>query len=128
MSFHIKSEQSNDVAVLQCAGRIVRGEAIHFLKDAVVSLKNPRVVVLDLTEVTMLDGGGLGMLVFLHRWTRDQGIQLKLVNPSLFVREMLDRTRLSCVFNISSVDDAVEILCTSNHVELHEPRAERAVA
>lgn len=128
MSFHIKSEQSNDVAVLQCAGRIVRGEAIHFLKDAVVSLKNPRVIVLDLTEVPMLDGGGLGMLVFLHRWTRDQGIQLKLVNPSLFVREMLDRTRLSCVFNISSVDDAVEILCTSNHVELHEPRAERAVA
>jgi anti-anti-sigma factor len=128
MSFHIKSEQSNDVAVLQCAGRIVRGEAIHFLKDAVVSLKNPRVIVLDLTAVTMLDGGGLGMLVFLHRWTRDQGIQLKLVNPSLFVREMLDRTRLSCVFNISSVDDAVEILCTSNQVELHEPRAERAVA
>ena len=128
MSFHIKSKQSNDVAVLQCAGRIVRGEAIHFLKDAVVSLKKPRVIVLDLTEVTILDGGGLGMLVFLHRWTRDQGIQLKLVNPSIFVREMLDRTRLSCVFNISSVDDAVEILCTANQVDLQEPRLARAVA
>jgi anti-anti-sigma factor len=128
MSFHIKSEQSNDVAVLQCAGRIVRGEAIHFLREAVISLQKPRVIVLDLTEVTMLDGGGLGMLVFLHRWTRDRGIQLKLVNPSTFVREMLDRTRLSCVFNVSSVDDAVEILCTSVHVEQPEPRVERAVA
>jgi anti-anti-sigma factor len=113
MSLHIKSEQTGDVAVLQCAGRIVRGEAIHFLKDAVTGLKQPRMVVLDLTEIEMLDGGGLGMLVFLHRWTRDNDIQLKLVNPSSFVREMLDRTHLTCVFNISSVDDAVEILCTS---------------
>jgi len=113
MALQIKSEQTGDVAVLQCAGRIVRGEPIHFLKDAVTSLKQPRVVVLDLTEVEMLDGGGLGLLVFLHRWTRDKGIQLKIVNPSTFVRELLDRTRLSCVFNISSVEDAVEILCTS---------------
>jgi anti-anti-sigma factor len=85
-------------------------------------------VVLDLTDVEMLDGGGLGMLVFLHRWTRDHGIQLKLVNPSTFVREMLDLTHLSCVFNISSVEDVVEILCTSIHTDQSEPRIERAVA
>jgi anti-anti-sigma factor len=125
MSFKIKSEQAGDVAVLQCAGRIVRGEAIHSLKHAVTSLKQPRVVVLDLTDVEVLDGGGLGTLVFLHRWTRDNGIQMKIVNPSTFVREMLDRTRLSCVFNISSVEDAVEILCTSFTAER---RTDRAVA
>jgi anti-anti-sigma factor len=125
MSLHIKSEQTGDVAVLQCAGRIVRGEALHFLKDAVTGLSQPRVVVLDLTEVDMIDGGGLGMLVFLHRWTRDNDIQLKLVNPSSFVREMLGRTRLICVFNISSVDDAVEILCTAVTAP---PDANRAVA
>jgi anti-anti-sigma factor len=128
MSLHIKSEQADDVAVLQCSGRIVRGEALHFLKDAVTTLKAPRMIVLDLTDIEMLDGGGLGMLVFLHRWTRDRGIQLKLVNPSTFVREVLDRTRLSCVFNISSVDDVVEILCTSIQAEQHEPHVERAVA
>jgi anti-anti-sigma factor len=128
MPLHIKSEQTGDVAVLQCSGRIVRGEAIHFLKDAVTSLNQPRMVVLDLTDIEMLDGGGLGMLVFLHRWTRGTGIQLKLVNPSPFVREMLDRTRLSCVFNISSVDDVVEILCTSIHPEQAETKIERAVA
>jgi anti-anti-sigma factor len=128
MSLHIKSEQTGDVAVLQCSGRIVRGEAIHFLRDAVTSLKQPRMVVLDLTDVEMLDGGGLGMLVFLHRWTRDHGIQLKLVNPSTFVREMLDLTHLSRVFNISSVEDVVEILCTSIHTDQSEPRIERAVA
>jgi anti-anti-sigma factor len=125
MSFHIRSRQADDVAVLQCSGRIVRGEAIHFLKDAVISLKQPRVVVLDLSEVEMLDGGGLGLLVFLHRWTRERNIQLKLVNPTSFIREMLDRTRLNCVFNISSVEDAVEILCTSVSAV---PGGSRAVA
>ncbi len=124
MSLSIKREQTGDVAVLQCAGRVVRGEALHFLKDAVTGLDQPRVVVLDLSEVEMLDGGGLGMLVFLHRWTRDNAIQLKLVNPSDFVREMLDRTRLTCVFNISSMDDVVEILCTStSHATMDEARA-----
>ena len=123
MSLHIKREQTGDVAVLQCAGRIVRGEALHFLKDAVTGLSRPRVVVLDLTEVEMLDGGGLGMLVLLHGWTRDHGIQLKLVNPSNFVREMLDRTRLTCVFNISSIDDVVEILCTPVNVTMAVNRA-----
>jgi anti-anti-sigma factor len=123
MSLHIKREQTGDVALLQCAGRIVHGEALHFLKDAVTGLSRPRVVVLDLTEVEMLDGGGLGMLVFLHRWTRDHGIQLKLVNPSNFVREMLDRTRLTCVFNISSMDDVVEILCTPINVTMGVSRA-----
>jgi anti-anti-sigma factor len=123
MSLYIKSEQTGDVAVLQCTGRIVRGEALRFLKCAVTGLHKPRVVVLDLSAVEMLDGGGLGMLVFLHRWTRDNGIQLKLVNPSEFVREMLDRTRLSCVFDISSVDDAVEILCRSQHVRQDVTRA-----
>ena len=125
MSFQVKSKQADDVAVLQCTGRIVRGEAIRRLKDAVVSLNKPRVIVLDLSDVEMLDGGGLGLLVFLHRWTSDRNIQLKLVNPSSFVREMLDRTRLTCVFNISSVDDAVEILCTSVRAV---PDGSRAVA
>ena len=113
MSLRIKMEQTGDVCVLQCAGRLVCGEALHLLKDAVTSLSRLRVVVLDLSEVEMLDGGGLGMLVFLHNWTRVKGIQLKLVNPSSLAREMLERTGLTSVLHISSVDDVIEIICDS---------------
>lgn len=123
MSLTIRREQTGDVAILQCAGRIVRGEPLHFLKEAVTSLKNPRMVVLDLSDVEMLDGGGLGMLVFLHRWTRDNEVQMKLVNPSAFVREMLDRTRLTCVFNVSSIDDVFDVLCTPAAATIHASRA-----
>jgi anti-anti-sigma factor len=111
MSLQIKSEQAGDVAVLQCAGRILRGEALQLLKDTVTSLRQPRFIVLDLSAVEMLDGGGLGILVFLHCWTRDNGIQLKLVNPSNFTLEMLEQTGLTSFLHVSSVDDAVEVLC-----------------
>jgi anti-anti-sigma factor len=114
MSLHIKIEQTRDVAVLECSGRLVRGEALHFLKEAVTSLSRLRVVVLDLSEVEMLDGGGLGMLVFLHKWTSAAGIQLKLVNPSGLALEMLIRTRLASVLHVSSIEDVVEILCNSD--------------
>ena len=112
-SLHIKSEQAGDVAVLQCTGRIVR-DSLHILYDAVVSLPPMRLIVLDLSEVEMLDCGGLSALVFLHSWTRNSGIQLKLVNPSNFAREMFQRTGLTCVLHISSVDDVVDVLCMSD--------------
>ena len=110
MPLRVDVSQSEDVTVLRCAGRIVRGGPVAVLKDAVVSQKNARIVIVDLSDVEILDGGGLGMLVFLRRWTLDNGIQLKLVNPSRLVREMLDRTRLADVFDISCVADALSIL------------------
>jgi len=114
MSLRIKFEQTSDVAVVKCGRRLVRGKALPSLKGAVTSLSGLRVIVLDLSEVETLDGGGLGMLVFLHEWTRAAGIQLKLVNPSSLVLEMLTRTRLTSVLHVSSIVDVVEIFCNSD--------------
>ncbi len=108
--FTVGVDRSEDVVVLQCRGRIVRGEATYTLRDVVTCQRNVRIIVLDLSDVETLDGSGLGMLVFVHRWTGDNGVQLKLVNPSPLVREMLERTRLTCVFDVSSVDEALAIL------------------
>jgi len=54
------------------------------------------------------------MLVSLQGWSRNKGIQLKLVDPSNFAREMFQRTGLTCVLHISSVGDAVDVLCESD--------------
>lgn len=114
-SFRIKSQQTGDVAVLQCAGRIVRGEPLQLLRNSVTSLPRVRVIVLDLSRVDMLDCGGLGMLVFLQGWSRrNNGIQLKLVDPSNFARELLQRTGLTHVLHISSMGDAMAVLCESD--------------
>jgi anti-anti-sigma factor len=113
MYLQIESSRAGDVAILQCKGRLVRGNPIFALRDAVTQHHDARIVVLDLTLLENMDGGGLGMLVYLYRWAREQDVQIKLVNANPFVREMLDRTRLTCVFDVSSVEDAVEILCSA---------------
>jgi anti-sigma B factor antagonist len=114
MSFYVNMKQTGDVAVLQCAGRMVRAQALSLLKDAVTSLSQLRVVVLDLSEVEILDAGGLGVLVSLHNWACVNGIQLKLVNPSKPLRQMLELTRLTSVLHISSVEDIIQIFCSGD--------------
>jgi anti-anti-sigma factor len=106
----IEVERTGDVAVVRCAGRIVRGQEVHTLRTAVIGEKDSRIVVLDLTDVESVDAGGLNTLVSLHEWARARGVQLKLVNPSHFVREMLTRTRLDRVFDISTFRRALHVL------------------
>jgi anti-sigma B factor antagonist len=114
VSFYINMEQTADVAVLQCAGRLVRGQALSLLKDAVTSVSQLRVIVLDLSKVETIDAGGLGMLVSLHNWACVNGIQLKLVQPSKPVRQMLELTRLTSVLHILSVEDVVQNFCSAD--------------
>ena len=106
----IDVERNGHVAVVRCAGRIVRGQEVHALRTAVISEKDSRIVVLDLSDVETVDAGGLNTLVSLHEWTRSRGMQLKLVNPSHFVREMLVRTKLDRVFDISTFRRALHVL------------------
>ena len=123
MSFRISKEQIDDVAVLQCLGRVVDPEALSRLKATVTSLSQLRVVVLDLSGVDMVDARGLGMLVFLHNWACATGIQVKLVNPSKLVREMLEVTGLTSVLHVSSVDDLIEMFCNSHRALENADRA-----
>lgn len=110
-------EKAGDVAVVRCTGRLVRGTEISTLRNAVVSEQNTRIVVLDLSEVEALDAGGLNALVSLQLWSRSHGVQLKLVNPSRFVREMLVCTRLDHVFDVSSLRDALTVLSRPSRPE-----------
>lgn len=106
----IDVEKNSEVAVVHCSGRLVRGEEVSTLRNAVVSEKTTRIVVLDLSQVEFMDAGGLNSLVSLHHWTSSHGIQLKLTNPAPLVREMLTRTRLNRLFDISTLHDVLTIL------------------
>jgi anti-anti-sigma factor len=105
----VKSERAGDVGVIKCTGRIVRGQE-SILSAAVLAQKQSRVIVLDLSEVEVLDAGGLNLLVSLHGWTERNNIHLKLVNPQRFVYEMLTRTHLDWVFDVSTFHDALVVL------------------
>jgi anti-anti-sigma factor len=106
----IDVEKTGDVAVVRCVGRIVRGAGLRTLKNAVLSEKNVRIVVIDLSDVETLDAGGLTALLSLQQWAWNCNVQLKLVNPSHFVNEVLNRTGLNRVFEISKFEHALFVL------------------
>src|ERR1700679_2821379 len=77
----VRIDNLGEMAIVACAGRFVRNEAAFKLRDAVRSQTNARVVVLDLTEMQAIGGGGLGTLLLLQRWAQDRDIRFKLSTP-----------------------------------------------
>ena len=55
---------------------------------------------LDLSRVTFLDSTGLRVLARANKLCRLEGVDLRLVRPSVAVRRVLDITLLTPVFNI----------------------------
>lgn len=94
--------QIDDVAVLDVSGRITLGEGNVMLREVVRDLadKGPKRIVLNLGEVDYIDSSGVGELLKTHTTIRNKGGELKLANLSKRVRDLLDMTRLSAVFDI----------------------------
>lgn len=113
----INLEKLKDLAIVRCVGRIVRGENISTLKGSLIAANDTRLIVIDLSEVDTIDAAGLSALVSLHHWSRSRGIQLRLLNPSRFVLQVLNRTKLSSVFDISSLHNALAAIVGTRYSE-----------
>ncbi|MGC1476148.1 MAG: STAS domain-containing protein [Terriglobales bacterium] len=110
MELEFQVECLHDVAVVNCSGRMVRGAALDEFRRRIEQLERVRVLVLDLSEVEQLDAGGLGTLLLVRRWAMQNAAKLKLVNPPVFFRRMLEATHLNSAFEISSLKEAICIL------------------
>jgi anti-anti-sigma factor len=110
MELQFQVECLQDVAVVNCSGRMVRGSALDEFRRRIEQLGRIRMVVLDVSDVEQLDAGGLGTLLLVRRWAMQRNAKMKLVNPPVFFREMLEATHLTSVFEISSLKDAISIL------------------
>jgi anti-anti-sigma regulatory factor len=106
----VNIDNIGDLAIVECEGSIVQSEAALKLRDAVTSQSHARTVVIELTEVHALEGGGLGMLIFLQRWAHDHDMRLKLFNPSKSVRERLALVSSLSDFDIPTLDEMMALL------------------
>ncbi len=110
MELQYQIECLQDVAVVNCSGRMVRGAALDQFRRRIEQLDRVRVLVLDVSEVDHLDAGGLGTLLLVRRWAMQRSARMKLVNPPVFFRRLLEATHLTSVFEISSLKEAISIL------------------
>jgi ABC-type transporter Mla MlaB component len=106
----LRIEHIGALAIVECKGRIVRSDATLKLHEAVTAQQNVRIVVLDLTQVRALEGGGLGMLWFLQRWAEDHDIHFKLYNPINSVRGKLEHNNAMLRLDIATFEEMVSLV------------------
>ena len=102
--------QVGGVAIADISGRIVLGEESAALRDLVGDLlsKGHKKILLNLADVTYIDSTGLGALVSAFTSVRKQGGELKLLNLTNKVEDLMQITKLYTVFDVMD-DEAVGI-------------------
>ena len=59
----LRIEKLGELGTVECIGRIVRSDDAFKLRRAMMAIEDSRIIVLDLSEVSAVEGGGLGMLL-----------------------------------------------------------------
>jgi anti-anti-sigma factor len=96
------AEKFEDTAILHLRGSITNGAATSNLREAVYSLAEIKSLVLDLSEVKLIDAGGFGVLLEIRHWAESTNADLKLTGLSHRVRGLFELTCLDSVFEIST--------------------------
>jgi anti-sigma B factor antagonist len=110
MGMTTSTRQVGGVTIVDIKGRIVLGEESASVRDLVCDLlsKGHKEILLNLGAVDYIDSMGLGSLVGAFASVRKQGGELKLLNLTNKVTDLMQITRLYTVFDIMN-DEAVGV-------------------
>ena len=110
MALTIASRVVDGVVVLDLSGRITLGEGSVQLRDAIRGLisKGDKNILLNLGDVNYIDSSGLGELVSAYTTAKNQQAEVKLLNLTKKVHDLLQLTKLYTVFDIND-DEASAI-------------------
>lgn len=103
-------QRLKDVTVIHCPGRITFPHASE-LWATVVRHTHSQTLVLNLADVLAIDAAGLGMLVSLRAWAKRTRTELKLMNVTPRVEQLLGLTRLKSEFDVCSAREMLDLLC-----------------
>lgn len=110
MSLKSSTRQVDGVTVIDLSGRITLGEGSVVLRDAIRDLigKGEKKLLLNLGDVTYIDSSGIGELVSAFTAVRKEGGELKLLNLTKKVHDLLQITKLYTVFDVKD-DEAAAV-------------------
>lgn len=96
----IEQRTIGSVMILDLKGKITLGEGDEALKDKINSLilQGHKKMLLNLADVPYIDSAGLGEIVRTYTTVSRQGGQLKLVNLTKRITDLLMITKLLTVF------------------------------
>jgi anti-sigma B factor antagonist len=96
----IEERVIGDVTILDLKGKMTLGEGDELLKDKINSLihQGQKKLLLNLEGVPYIDSAGLGEIVRTYTTVSRQGGNLKLVNLTKRITDLLSITKLLTVF------------------------------
>ena len=108
MTMKANNRQVDGVTIVDLSGRITLGEGSVVLRDTIRDLvsKGRNKILLNLGDVTYIDSSGIGELVSAYTTVRNQGGELKLLNLTKKVHDLLQITKLYTVFDIKDDEAA----------------------
>jgi len=106
----IVKRKKNDVLILDLQGKILIGEGIDDLREAINSAikEKETKLLLNFADVPYLDSTGLGEVVRSYTSIKKEGGLVKIVNLTNKVKDLLSVTKLITVFDtFENEEDAV---------------------
>ena len=104
----ISKREVNGVTIVDISGRITLGDEVVTLRKTIQDLlaHGAKKILLNLGDVTYIDSSGLGELVTAFTSVRNRGGELKLLNLTKKVHDLLQITKLYTVFDIKDDEGA----------------------
>jgi anti-sigma B factor antagonist len=102
VSVKMTTRQVGDVTVVDAEGRITLGDGATTFRDTIRDLSNAgnKKLLLNLAEVSYIDSSGIGEMVSGFTTVANQGGQVKLLNLTKRVKDLLQITKLYTVFEV----------------------------
>lgn len=102
MTMKASTRQVDGVTIIDLSGRITLGEGSVVLRDTIRNSigQGVKKILLNLGDVTYIDSSGIGELVSAYTSVRNQGGELKLLNLTKKVHDLLQITKLYTVFDV----------------------------
>ena len=99
---NINERQAGDVTVLDMSGKITIGEGSVALRTAIRRLleEGKKRILLNLAQVSYIDSSGIGELVSSYTAINKESGQLKLLNLTQKLQDLLTITKLLTVFDV----------------------------
>jgi anti-sigma B factor antagonist len=106
----IQERVVGSVMVLDCNGKLVLGDGDALLKDKIHSLvfQGRKQIVLNLGGVSYVDSSGLGALVASSMTAKNNGGEIKLLNLTKRLQDLLSISKLLTVFD--SFDSETDVI------------------
>lgn len=121
MNLKVTQRQVDGITILDFSGRIVLGKGTALMRDTILDLiaQGRRGIALNLSDVPYVDSSGISEMISAARAIRREGGDLKLLNLTRRVRDMVEVVKLGTIFEL--FDDEAAAIKSFTREQKQEP-------